>query len=130
MAFYKKTDSEILTAPNFVTGPSYELIAENYATYTYPVDGWYWFDSFDLALQFFAQSVDVISMRQCRLSLLQADLLDTIDSAMQSASEAAKIEWEYANEVRRDSPVLLALTASLNMTSEQVDALFDVARGL
>lgn len=49
MAFYKRDGDEILEAPNFVSGPGFELLAENHSEYAYPVDGWYWFDSADEA---------------------------------------------------------------------------------
>jgi hypothetical protein len=31
-------------APNFVYGPNYTLIKELKDTYTYPVEGWSWYD--------------------------------------------------------------------------------------
>ena len=31
-------------APNFVYGPDYELLKELKDTYTYPVEGWTWYD--------------------------------------------------------------------------------------
>ena len=46
MSFYK-LDGELLEAPNFVLNAQYHLVKEDHATYTYPVDGWYWFDSID-----------------------------------------------------------------------------------
>ncbi len=42
--FYKKTPEGILYAPQFVLGGSYELDYNWRTVYTYPVDGWYWFD--------------------------------------------------------------------------------------
>ncbi len=50
MPFYKKQDNELLTAPNFVTGPGFELDAETHDQHTYPVDGWYWFNTLDEAM--------------------------------------------------------------------------------
>lgn len=43
--FYKYTDNELFHGPNFVSSPDYELLAENHEQYTYPVDGWSWFNS-------------------------------------------------------------------------------------
>jgi|688.fasta_scaffold2270326_2 hypothetical protein len=43
--FYKYTNNELFYGPNFVINANYELIAENHEQYTYPVDGWSWFDS-------------------------------------------------------------------------------------
>lgn len=51
--FYKLEGLNLLFGPNFVLNKNYELYKENYSEYTYPVDGWYWFDSEDLAKEFF-----------------------------------------------------------------------------
>lgn len=82
-------------------------------------------------------AVDVpvaVSMRQARLALLQAGLLATVNSAIVGMTgvegEAARIEWEYATEVRRDSPLVAALAPVLAMTDAQIDALFVTAAGL
>lgn len=48
--FYKIEGGEIICAPNFVEGPGVSLRAEDRASYTYPVDGWAWFDSYAQAL--------------------------------------------------------------------------------
>jgi len=42
--FYK-LDNTLLYGPNFVLNRDYELRRETKDNYTYPVDGWYWFDS-------------------------------------------------------------------------------------
>lgn len=50
--FYK-LDGELLHGPNFVYAPTFTLLKELNNTYTYPQDGWYWFDSLELAQAFF-----------------------------------------------------------------------------
>jgi len=50
--FYK-LDGSLLYAPHDVLGPDYELLSQYHNTYTYPVDGWYWFDSEEEAKAFF-----------------------------------------------------------------------------
>ncbi len=50
--FYK-LDGDLLFGPNFVLNVNYELRRESYADHTYPIDGWYWFDSVELANAFF-----------------------------------------------------------------------------
>ena len=50
--FYK-LDGELLYGPNFVYGPTFSLLKEDHASYTYPVEGWYWFDSEADARAFF-----------------------------------------------------------------------------
>ena len=73
----------------------------------------------------------VVTMRQARLALLQQGLLvTTTDAITTGTDEAMKIEWEYATEVKRDWPSLIALTTSLGMTSVQLDELFQLASTL
>jgi hypothetical protein len=43
--FYKNDDGMILHGPNFVEAGSYNIYREYKDTYTYPIGGWYWFDS-------------------------------------------------------------------------------------
>ena len=50
--FYK-LDGELLHGPNFVLNANYELRKETHEQHTYPVDGWYWFDSESEARSFF-----------------------------------------------------------------------------
>jgi hypothetical protein len=76
-----------------------------------------------------------VSMRQARLALLGAGLLDSVDAAIAAIPDelqrkAAQIEWEYAAFVERDSPLIQQLAPALGMTEEQMDQLFVVASGL
>ena len=82
MGFYKKDTDTILTGENFVFSPIVTLTKETKDDYTYPQDGWYWFDTFDEALQFFAglKSSDSITPRQARLVLLDEGLLDNVEA--------------------------------------------------
>jgi len=50
--FYKRDpdSGELLFAPNAVYGPGFTLLAEQHAEYTYPVDGWVWFESREAAV--------------------------------------------------------------------------------
>lgn len=43
--FYKEESGELIYGPNFVLNKNYELRKETHEQHTYPVDGWYWFDS-------------------------------------------------------------------------------------
>jgi len=44
--FYKQVeDGSWMYAENFVYGPDFELLKELKDTYTYPIDGWYWFET-------------------------------------------------------------------------------------
>ena len=131
MGFFKKDIDSILVGENFVFSPSVTLKAEDKDDYTYPQDGWYWFDTFDEALQFFAglKSSDSITMRQARLYLLGAGLLEQVDSIV-SQNEAWKIEWEYATDVVKNSQLVVALSNQLGLSSEAIDVMFDEASKL
>lgn len=71
-----------------------------------------------------------VSMRQARLALLAAGLLPGVAAAMAAAGEAAQIEWEYATEIRRTSPLVSQMAAALGMADAQLDALFVAAAAL
>jgi hypothetical protein len=51
-AFYKLYEDELLHG-KIITGPTYTLIDSEHENYTYPVEGWYWFDSEEEARAFF-----------------------------------------------------------------------------
>lgn len=68
--------------------------------------------------------VTQVSMRQARLALLAADLLDDVEVMMSEADRAVRIEWEYATVVDRNSPLVVAIGGSLGLTDAQIDALF------
>ena len=75
-----------------------------------------------------------VTMRQARLALLAAGLLDSVNAAIAAMPtperSAAVIEWEYAQTVDRASAFTQQLAAGLNLTAEQLDALFTQAAGL
>lgn len=80
-----------------------------------------------------AAAPEAVTMRQVRLALLAAGLLGQVDSALAALPspqrEAAQIEWEYAAEIRRDSPTMAMMGAALGLTDEEIDALFVDAAG-
>ena len=53
MAFYKEDNGSLLIGENFVYSPTVTLKAEDKDNFTYPQDGWYWFDTEDEAYSFF-----------------------------------------------------------------------------
>ena len=91
-----------------------------------------------VAAEFFGPSVlpapEAVTARQARLALLGAGKLAMVEGALAQIpgvqGEAARIEWEYATDIRRDSPLIGALAPMLGLTSEQVDGLFRAAAGL
>jgi len=78
---------------------------------------------------------EVVTPRQAKIALLQAGLLDDVEAAIESLEDPAlkrlaQIEWEYAQEVRRDWPLLVLLAGLIGLSDDQVDELFVVAAGL
>jgi len=74
-------------------------------------------------------------MRQARLALLGAGLLDDIEEAIASIPDpvqrrAAQIEWEYANTVERQSAFMQQMAVGLGLSAKQMDDLFVQAAAL
>ena len=74
-----------------------------------------------------------VTMRQARLALLHAGLLDDVEAALaaipdDTARRAAQIEWEYAQDVERDSPWVQQLATALGLDAAMLDELFITAR--
>jgi len=51
--FYKEQDGDLFHGPNAVYNANFTLLKELHETYTYPVDGWHWFETEELAREFF-----------------------------------------------------------------------------
>lgn len=75
-----------------------------------------------------------VTMRQARLALLGAGLLAQVEAALAeldgAEGEAARIEWEYSQTVRRDKPFVVAVGSALGITDAQLDELFVAASGI
>ena len=65
----------------------------------------------------------VITMRQARLQLLEVGLLDDVE-AIVALDRKSQIEWEYASEVYRESPLIESIKGALNLTDVQIDNMF------
>jgi hypothetical protein len=79
--------------------------------------------------------VTTVTMRQARLALLGAGLLDDVDAAIaaipdETQRRAAQIEWEYAAVVERNNVLIQQLAPAFGMTEQQVDELFATAARL
>jgi len=70
------------------------------------------------------QVPQVLTMRQARLVLHQVGLLDDVEAAVKAADRSVQIEWEFAGEVHRKWPTLVALASALNLDDVALDALF------
>ena len=76
--------------------------------------------------------ISSVTMRQARLALLAAGLLDDVEAAIAGISDvnqrkAAEIEWEYAQEVRRDHQWVQDLASGMGL---DLDTLFQQAAAL
>lgn len=77
-----------------------------------------------------ARAPAVVTMRQARLALLQANLLGQVETAVLQAGLAAQITWEYAITVERDDTLTQTLATALGLTDAQLDTLFTTAASL
>lgn len=71
-----------------------------------------------------------VTMRQARLALLGAGLLDLVTEAVAGAGQAAQIEWEYASDVGRNAMLIQTLSEAMGLTDEDLDGLFVLAATL
>lgn len=71
-----------------------------------------------------------VTMRQARLALLSAGLLDDVEAVISAAGRAAQLEWEYASVVDRSNPAVAIVQQQQGMTDAQIDDLFREAAKL
>jgi len=75
-----------------------------------------------------------VTMRQARLALSRAGVLkaanDAIEAMEGQPGEEARIEWDYAAELRRDHPLVAGLGQSLGLDDSAIDNLFREAQTL
>ena len=71
-----------------------------------------------------------VTMRQARLALLSAGLLDDVEVVIAAAGRAAQLEWEYAAVVDRSNPAVAIVQQQQGMTDAQIDDLFREAAKL
>jgi hypothetical protein len=64
-----------------------------------------------------------ITLRQARLYLLSIGLLDDLENII-SQNRAYQIEWEYANSIERESPLVKILGQTLNLDDTAIDNMF------
>jgi hypothetical protein len=74
-------------------------------------------------------------MRQARLALKAAGLYDQVNAYIAAipadeGGDEARIEWEFAGTVERESSLVQSLIGALGLTGEQLDALFVAAAAL
>lgn len=69
----------------------------------------------------------VCSRAQGKLALLQADLLDTVESWVATQPRATQIEYAERGEWRRDWPLVVNAGTAMGLTDSQLDDLFTLA---
>lgn len=72
----------------------------------------------------------IVSMRQARLALLQFGVLAQVNTALANGTDADKITWEYATEVRREDALVANMATALGLSSADLDSLFTLAASL
>ena len=71
-----------------------------------------------------------VTMRQARLALLGAGLLDDVEMVIAAAGRAEQLEWEYAAVVDRSGPIVAIVQQQKALTDAQIDDLFREAAKL
>ena len=64
---------------------------------------------------------------QIRMALNALGLRAAVESAVAGSDQNTKDAWQYATEFRRDHPLVQAIGAVLGKTSEEMDAVFELA---
>ena len=64
-----------------------------------------------------------ITLRQARLYLLSIGLLDDLENII-NKNRAYQIEWEYANQIERESPLVKILGQTLKLDDTAIDNMF------
>lgn len=62
--FYTFSGNHLFHGPNFVEGPDFALYRDTHASHTYPVNGWWWFDSREEAMSHFGITADAPSTNE------------------------------------------------------------------
>jgi hypothetical protein len=73
-----------------------------------------------------------VTMRQARAALIEADLIDAVEAAINAIPDAkarrlARNVWEQSTTVERNRGLVSQMAPALGLTSAQIDALFIAA---
>ena len=71
-----------------------------------------------------------VSMRQARRALRQAGLLEAVPALPEPQRTDAQIDWEFAQEVRRNFGLVQQLGPALGLSENAIDDLFRQAAGI
>ena len=97
--FYKFTANELRYAPNSVHAPNFTLIAADHASYTYPVEGWHYFDSYEAAESYFelngASNTDWPGFRQAIMT--ENGYVAAMAAALDSENNPARLAVTFSH---------------------------------
>lgn len=75
-----------------------------------------------------------VTMMQARLAMLNAGLLDKVEEAIAAMTgdegKTAQIQWQFAQQVRRDWPLVASLQKALKLSDKAADDLFIAAAAI
>lgn len=82
-----------------------------------------------------AVEIPDVTPRQIRQALILsgialADIETALDSLPEPSQSLARVEWEYSVAFQRSRPLVVQMGAMLGFTSEQLDALWALAKTL
>lgn len=69
----------------------------------------------------------IVSPFQAKQALDDAGMLESVELQILQSDEKTQRAWNEAIEFKRNSPTITTLAAAMNLTDEQVDALFRAA---
>ena len=133
---YYKRDDETLMQASEVHMPNASFLTENHTEHTYPIDGWYWFDTLDEAMTTLVSPPDVptVTALQGMLAIQAGGMVagfNTWKASLDPVDDFAVIAFfEKAPTWRRDNPYLIQGATALGLSSEQIDSLFALAATL
>lgn len=72
--------------------------------------------------------ITVVTMRQCRLALLQENQLDDVEALITTREQL--IWWDYSTSVEKYNSMVQEIATTLNWTPEYLTQLFELANTL
>lgn len=142
---YYKIDSGALYTANEAYNANYSLTTANYSEHSYPIDGWYWFDTLDAAMSFFSGTSDAVDAWQGRyilagmapvaagpLSAYPGDtVLEQINAFVAANLSAPEQErFKGTKTWLRNDPMVASIGALLGLDDAMIDAWFESARAV
>lgn len=74
--------------------------------------------------------VIIVSPWQIRKALNATGMRAAVEAAVEVADQVTRDAWEFAQEFRRDNPLIAAIGVAMGKTDEEIDQLFELAASL